>query len=403
MTGYVAKRLASGLLTLFLFVSLLFFIINIVIPGDWTSQFINSMEGRLEMQEQLGLDRPLWEQYLAWITGVFTLNLGDSFGRGSVTEALVEALPSTLLVLGVGLGLAFVLGGWMGRVAAYDGRSYLSTPITFVAVVFLTMFPPALAVLMERGLIGVFGFTGLGSLGLEDHVWDWMAIHLGEALSPGQVIWRMVAVLSVTLVVLTVLDLAVRKLAHRRIPRWLFLVLMVVVPLLVWRQMGIDDLVFNVAASSSLLLTGVVLLTFGDVLLVTRAAMDDVMLEDYVMVARAKGLPEKEVRDKHAARTALLPVLSRFTVSIPYFLTGLVILEAVFTSAGVAGVGLLQRARPPSGLGFLIFDAVADQDIPLIMGSLLVVGMLTLVLRIVLDVLHAGLDPRIRFGGPDDG
>jgi peptide/nickel transport system permease protein len=167
--------------------------------------------------------------------------------------------------------------------------------------------------------------------------------------------------------------------------------------------MGISEPVWDVAASLSLLLTGVVILTFGDVLLVTCAAMDDVMLEDYVMVARAKGLPEKAVRDKHAARTAILPVLSRFTVSIPYFLTGLVILEAVFSGTGVAGIGALQRVQGPQGLGSLLFEAVADQDTPMIIGSLLVVGVLTLLLRIALDIVHAYLDPRIRFGNANGG
>jgi peptide/nickel transport system permease protein len=134
--------------------------------------------------------------------------------------------------------------------------------------------------------------------------------------------------------------------------------------------------------------------------------MDDVMLEDYVMVARAKGLSERQVRDRHAARAALLPVLSRFTVAIPYFLTGLVILEVVFGGSqevgGLAITGTLMRFSAPAGLGTLLFDALADQDTILLVGALLVVGVLTLLLRIVLDVAHAALDPRIRFGVSSD-
>jgi peptide/nickel transport system permease protein len=128
--------------------------------------------------------------------------------------------------------------------------------------------------------------------------------------------------------------------------------------------------------------------------------MDDVMLEDYVMAARARGLPERRVRDVHAARPALLPVLSRFTVSIPYFLTGLVILEAVFAGVGAGSgfLGVLEQIHGQPGLGTLIFNAVRTQNTPVIVGSLVVVGVLTLLLRIVLDVTHAALDPRIRFG-----
>ena len=108
---------------------------------------------------------------------------------------------------------------------------------------------------------------------------------------------------------------------------------------IVWWQMGLSRHVLDITGTLTLLLVGVVLLTFGDVMLVTRAAMDDSMLEDYVMVARAKGLPEKEVRDRHAARTALLPVLSRFAVSVPYFLTGLIILEESWTDGSGSGWG----------------------------------------------------------------
>ncbi len=145
---------------------------------------------------------------------------------------------------------------------------------------------------------------------------------------------------------------------------------------------------FQQAVGLGLLIVGVLILTWGEVVVVTKAAMDDSVHEDYVHAARAKGLPEKRIRDHHAARAALLPILSRFTVSIPYFLTGLAILEAVF-----GGVGL----------GTLIFDAVAIQDTPVIVGSLLVVGVLTLILRIILDVLHAALDPRIRFSEATGG
>jgi len=111
MVRYTGRRLVSGLLTLFLFVTLLFFLINMIIPGDWVSQFILTAEGAEALREELALNRPLWQQYLSWLEGLMTLNLGASFGRGDVWDAIVAALPSTLLVLAIGLTLAFVLGG----------------------------------------------------------------------------------------------------------------------------------------------------------------------------------------------------------------------------------------------------------------------------------------------------
>jgi peptide/nickel transport system permease protein len=396
MTSYVARRLVSGVFTLFLFVTLLFFLVNIVVPGDYVSQFILTGEQGEAIREDLGLDRPLVVQYLDWLRTLASLDLGESFGGFEVWDAIVGALPSTLLVLGVGLAVAFVLGGWLGRVSAYQPSSLATGSLTFIAIAFLTAFPPALAFVMEHLLRSTLGFSGLGHLGgIEEELW------LTSPLSPGQVMWRVLAVFAITFAVLWALEWLVKRLWRKRTHRLLFFAAMVIFPLLVWRSLGLSDRIFDLAGTLTLLLVGVVLLTFGDVQLVTRAAMDDVLLEDYVLVARAKGLPERRVRDHHAARTALLPVLSRFTVSIPYFLTGLVILEAVFggVGAGSGFVGITQQIFGPPGMGVLIFDAVRTQDTPMIVGSLLIVGAITLLLRIALDVAHAALDPRIRFDG----
>lgn len=411
MGRYMLRRLGSGLLTLFLFVTLLFFLVNAILPGDYvTSLGPIPADAAEALREQLGLDRPLILQYFDWLRSIATFDLGQSYesqlsfssGGQDVWGTIVDASASTLVVLCTGIALAFVLGGWLGRTAGYRGRSFFSGSVTFAAVIFLTAFPPALAFAMEQAVNASVGWADLGTFGtLEDTIW------LNSELSTVQVMWRMLGVLVLTALALWALEALVWRLAKRRIPRVIFLVAMIVLPLLTWWQLGLAGRVIDLAGTMALLITGVVLLTFGEVLLVTRAAMDDVMLEDYVMVARAKGLPERQVRDKHAARTALLPVLSRLTVLVPYFLTGLVILEVVFAGsnegAGLPITGVLQRVTAPVGLGTVLFEAVTDQDTPLIVGSFLVVGVLTLLLRIALDVAHAALDPRIRFGGGSDG
>jgi peptide/nickel transport system permease protein len=395
------NRVGSGLLTLCLFVTLLFFLVNMLVPGDFVSQFILTADQAAAMREQVGLDRPLHVQYFDWLRSLVTLNLGTSFQGHEVWESISAALPSTLLVLAIGLTLAFTLGGWLGRASAYRGSSLMSGTLTFAAILFLTAFPPALAFAMEEFLRTRLGFTELGVFGrIDEQMW------FASDLSPAAVMWRMLGVLALTFSLIWVLERLVRRVLRRRVPRLVFLVMMMGLSLLVWRWMGLTERVFDLAATMTLLLAGVVLLTFGDVLLVTRAAMDDVLLEDYVMVARAKGMPERQVRDRHAARAALLPVLSRFTVSIPYFMTGLVILEAVFGGVGASSgfVSITQQFFGRPGMGVVIFDAVRTQDTPMIVGSMLVVGVLTLLLRVALDFAHAALDPRIRLhrGGDDD-
>lgn len=407
MTRYVLGRLGSGLVTLFLFVTLLFFVVNLVIPGDFVSSFgpMTAEQGQAA-REALGLDRPLPLQYFDWLRALANLDFGMSFAGPPVWDTILESMPVTLLVLAVGLGIAFVLGAWLGRIAGHRGGSLLSGTLVFVAIALLTAFPPTLAIILEQGATEVLGFRGAGEFGSLDYgdLWLFSGVDPDRFLSPADVMWRMLFVYAITAVGLWLLQLLTSKVFRRRMPIWAFLTGMFAIPILVWVAMGLAPYALDVLAASALLILGVLILTFGDVLLITRAAMDDVMLEDYVMVARAKGLPERRVRDRHAARVALLPVLSRFTVSVPYFLTGLVILEAVFAGAGIAGaVAFLQRFEGPRGLGAALFDAVRLQDTPMIVGGLLVVGVLTLTLRTALDVAHAALDPRIGFDEvPDD-
>ena len=403
MARYILNRVLSGVLTLFLFVTIMFFVVQIALPGDFvTSLGPMTAEDAADLRQQYGLDRPLYVQYFGWLGSILTLDLGLSFARGPVWEAVREAMAPTLVVLVLGLAIAFILGSWLGRTAGFRGTSLLSGAITFVAVVCLTLFPPSLAVAMEQGILRNAGWSFLGRIGTIDSE-DWVT----SQLTTSQVLWSTLLVFALTLLALWLIEAVVWRVTRRRIPRWAFLILIVAIPLIIWSRTGLSGRVLDLAGSLSLLIVAVVIITFGEVALVTRAAMDDVMMEDYVMVARAKGLHERHVRDRHAARASLLPVLSRFTVAIPYFLTGLVILEVVFGSshqgAGIPITGTLMRFSAPTGLGTLLFDSLADQDIPMLIGALLIVGLITLGLRIVLDVMHAGLDPRVRFGDDVNG
>lgn len=128
----------------------------------------------------------------------------------------------------------------------------------------------------------------------------------------------------------------------------------------------------------------VMLIAFGEVAMVMRAGMDDELDEDYVTTARAKGVPDVSIRDRHAARNAVLPLLSRAIIGVPYLLSGLIIIE---------------RELQLSGVSWVFFDAVSRVDVPLIIGVLVIIGALVLALRLILDVIHAALDPRVRMAG----
>jgi len=148
-----------------------------------------------------------------------------------------------------------------------------------------------------------------------------------------------------------------------------------------WSLMGIYPYAVDIARAAALPLVGYVLLSFGEIMLVMRTTMLDVMHEQYVHTARAKGLPDYAVRDRHVARNAILPVLSGLVVRLPYLLTGAVMLE---------------RALHWEGLGTELFLAVGLQNIVLVMGLILVIGVISLAARLLLDILQVWLDPRLQ-------
>ena len=113
----------------------------------------------------------------------------------------------------------------------------------------------------------------------------------------------------------------------------------------------------------------------------TRSSMLETLREDFILTARAKGLPEGMVRDRHAARTALLPVVTSLVLAVATVIDGGVITEAVFSWPG---------------MGEILISSVLSEDIPVAVGAFAFIGVLALIGHFVVDVLYGLLDPRIR-------
>jgi peptide/nickel transport system permease protein len=130
------------------------------------------------------------------------------------------------------------------------------------------------------------------------------------------------------------------------------------------------------------------LLSIGDIILVISAAMDGLSQSDFVLTARAKGLSDRQVRNRHAGRIALLPALARLAANLPFALGGLVIVEASFARLGGYRISI-------PGVSSILFGSLRQRDLLMTMGGLVLVGVITLVLRIALDLLVVRLDPRV--------
>jgi peptide/nickel transport system permease protein len=123
--------------------------------------------------------------------------------------------------------------------------------------------------------------------------------------------------------------------------------------------------------------------TIGGVFLTQRAVMIDVVGEDYIQIARAKGLPERTVLYKHAFRNAVLPIFTAFALSIGFILSGAVITETVF--------------RYP-GLGLFLYEGVLANDFPLTQALFFIISLMVLICVFTADVMYGFLDPRVRTG-----
>jgi len=323
---WLLKRLGSLILTFWGITLISFFIIHLA-PGeplspmaDFNPKFTPEMRQRL--MAQYGLDKPLYVQYLRWMKGLLTLDLGRSFApdRRPVWDKIKERLPVTLLINGLSLLIIFVVALPLGiKAAVHEGSLFDRITTVFVFVGYaMPGFWLALLLMLLLGIkwhllpiSGLHSLMGYEEMSLIQKILDW-AKHL-------------------------------------------------VIPLFVSAFGGLAGL-------SRFM----------------RASMIEVLRQDYITTARAKGLPEHTVIYKHALRNALLPVITLLGLSIPGLVGGSVIFESIFSIPGV---------------GQLMWQAVMARDYPLIMGNLVIVSVLTLLGNLLADICYALADPRIRLGG----
>jgi peptide/nickel transport system permease protein len=402
MVRFIFKRALSGLVILFLFLTFLFFFAQIIMPGDFASQFALDPslgpEEIAKIRADLGLDQPLWKQYLYWIHSLLNGHLGTSYRGIPVSVYLMAALPFTFLVFFTGTALAFMIGQWLGKMTAWRGPGLLSTSTMLGGITLYTTFPPWLTFLM----LYFFGrrldvIRSLFDLDSPRNLWR------NSPLTAQTVIWYMVATIIVLLILLAVANWFTYRQWRRRIPALVRLFLLVAGSLGLWYALGFGPEAIDIVYFAAIPLATYTLLSFGETMLIMRTSMADTLHEEYILAARAKGLPERVVRDRHAARNAVLPVLSRLVINLPYMLTGLAFIEYSFGIGGQTGMSLYASLNSIQetywkGMGSTLYSALFTQDLPLALGVFLFVGLISLVARLVMEVMYVALDPRLRRG-----
>ncbi len=382
MANYLVRRTGQIVLTLFFIVSLAFFLVQAQ-PGDYTAVYSQNPdltpEVRAQVQAAFGLDKSLGEQYLAHLKNSFTGNFGVSFGHypRTVMEVISERLPRTAVLFLTATVISFYVGFALGKLMAWRRGGLIEYTATVSGATLFTVFTPWFALMM----IWIFSFK-LG----------WFP--LGKFLDP--LLWRdapvganavfndMLLTAGGFSLFLLFAVLVSRKAGGRRWRRSLLPVAAAgaIAVLVVWAWSGIGYLALDILRHMVLPIGTLTLISFAGTMLLTRNSMLEVLREDFVMAARAKGLPERVVRDKHAARNALLPVVTSLVYSLAFAIDGGVLIETIFSWPG---------------MGLTLLQAVRSEDLPLAMGAFVFIGIFALVAHLVADVLYAYLDPRIRY------
>jgi len=312
MFGYVINRVKSSIVVL-LVVSIITFVVLMIIPGD-PAQLILGTEATPQMLEDLheamGLDRPLYEQYISWLLDLLKLDMGTSYVYGeSVTELIISSLPVTFSISIFAMLIAVVTAFIFGMLSAikkdsfidYFSRSIMqlgtAVPSFWIGMVFIVYFGLKLKIFPVSGFVPYSeSFTGF---------------------------------------------------------------------------------IKSIALPSIVLAIGEI----GILLRIVRSSMLDSLKQDYMDMAKVKGLNSGKIYIKYALRGALIAPLTIIGMQFAKLAGGTVVVETIF-------------ALP--GLGRLVLAAVEHRDIVLLQGLVMFITTLVIFITLIVDVLIMFINPRIK-------
>lgn len=382
MWKFLGKRLLQMMLTLLLFQAATYFLIDAQ-PGDIAD--LLAMDPNIPPQErqrlraELGLDRPPVERFFTYIGNFYTGNLGVSFQEypKPVTDIIKERLPRTLVLFLSSTLVSFWAGFLTGKVLAWRRGGFIEYASTITGVTLYTVFTPWFALMMIWLFAVQLDWLPAGKF-LDPVEW------LNAPMTSNQIFMRMIMT-GIAVIAVTFLGFWYSNRIPRKQRVWFRLASFFVplaIALVIWISSGLAPLGWDILSHLILPVLTVTLVAYAGNMLLTRTSMLETLREDYILTARAKGLSEKVVRDKHAARNALLPVWTGLVFSLGRSVSGGIITETVFSWPGI-GLTLLQASQ------------VAD--IPVAMGVFTIVAVMTLTSHLIADIGYALLDPRIRY------
>jgi peptide/nickel transport system permease protein len=333
-SSYLLRRLVKAFSTILFVTTLVFFLVRLM-PSNPVEVYINELIVQYsltyaEAKDQaaslfaIDLDEPILRQYFGYMGNLFQGDMGTSLRSPgtSVTSIIARFLPWTIFSVGTGLLISFTLGMILGMLTAYR-RDAFWEPIVSGIGSFLSSIPDY--------IIGILLLVYLGVR------WELVPIHqMRGSTSPG------------------------------------------IQPGFTWTF--IKDIFFHAA----LPITTYVLATIGGWMLTMKSNTISTLGEDYVTVARARGLSERRITTAYVGRNASLPLIAQLAISIGFVVGGSILIEFIFVYQGI---------------GFQLREAINTRDYPVMQGIFLVITISVILSNLAADYVYGWLDPRIRIGG----
>ncbi|AND43011.1 ABC transporter permease (plasmid) [Cytobacillus firmus] len=320
MGKFITGKLLQYFIVIFLMLTLNFLLPRLM-PGNplvflagEDVGFMSSAE-KDAILDKYGLNDSILEQYGTYIKNIFTGDFGYSYQqKRPISELLMERLPWTMLLTGLGLVLSTVIGVMFGAISAW--RRGTNTDANLLTVFMFLSAMPSFWV----GMILVSIFSA--QLG-------WLPVFGAESA---------------------------------------------------WSNYTGMDRFIDIGKHLILPLATLILISVTSTFMIMRYSMLNVLGEDYIMMAKAKGVKEKVIKYKHAMRNALLPVATVFMLSLGFTLGGATVIETVFAYPGV---------------GRLMFESVLSRDYPLIQATFLIITFSVVIANFLADLIYPLLDPKV--------
>jgi peptide/nickel transport system permease protein len=335
-SSYLVRRLAKALFSIWLVTSITFFVIR-AMPGsavdvlmqELTAQGVSPEDARSQAAAlmNIDLDQPLASQYLEYLGNVLRGDLGNSYRSAGkpVSQLIAQVLPWTLFSVGLALVITFVLGIALGTIMAYKRDTWIDHLLSNIAATLDAVSPYLI------GLLAIL-FFGI--------IWKLVPImDMRGAISPG-------------IKPGFTLEFLIDIFKHVRV-----------------------------------LLLVYVLSSIGSWMLQMKSNTVATLGEDYVAVARARGLTDRRILTAYVGRNATLPLFTRLATSVGFMVGGSVLLETLFTYQGV---------------GFLLSRSILDRDYPIMQGVFLIITISVIFANLLADFIYGWLDPRVHLVGEDN-